>query len=99
MLNNSARTCEGDQAVYLQAWIEERKRERRVPPAPRTKTTEEIQLQEMEFAMTVVGLLAGACVFLCIMDLVAYWVSPWIVVSVISLAGVIASWSKYKGWW
>jgi multidrug efflux pump subunit AcrB len=95
---NQARTY-GDQATHLEDWIAERKRERRVQPVPRTKTTEEIQLQDMEFAMTVVGLLAGACVFLCAMGLLAYWVSPWAVVSVISLAGVIASWTKLKGWW
>lgn len=95
---NQARTYE-DQATHLEDWIAERKRGHRIQPLPRTKTAEEIQMQDMEFAMTCIGLLAGACIFLCTMGLLAYWVSPWAVVSVISLAGLISSWTKLKGWW
>lgn len=87
------------QAEQLREWVDARRREHRVQPLPRTKSAEEIQMQEMEYAMTVIGLIAGACVFLCTMGLLAYWVSPWAVVSVVSLAGLIGSWAKFKGCW
>lgn len=50
-------------------------------------------------AMAYVGAFAFVGLLLATFSLICYWVSPWAVVSIISLAGLIGVWAKAKGCW
>lgn len=50
-------------------------------------------------AMAYVGGFAFVGVLLATFSLISYWVSPWAVVSIIGLAGLIGAWTKVKGCW
>jgi len=49
--------------------------------------------------MAYVGAFVFVGLLLATFSLICYWVSPWAVVSIISLAGLIGAWTKAKGCW
>lgn len=50
---------------------------------------EEVELRALEMAMTGIGLLSGTVAIGCALALVAYWISPWAIVAIAALAGII----------
>lgn len=84
------------QARELQEWIQERPREGKIDHiiTPSEKEMEEMRM--IEASMTAVGLVATGILIILILALVAYWVSPWAVVSILSLAALIWIWTHYK---
>lgn len=90
------------QAKDLEIWIE--KQERRVTmdvTSQEAKDQREAEewIRFINEAMAYVGGFAFVGLLLALLSLVSYWVSPWAVISIISLAGLIGVWAKAKGCW
>lgn len=62
----------------------------------KTQYREETEMQAINEAMLGVGLIAEAIILGCVFALVAHYVSPWAVVSILALAGLIITLIKYK---
>lgn len=105
MSNQALQQYESVQAQELSNWVENRKRLRRVQVPPMTywlteeEKREQEQMRKIEMAMNAVGLTCVVLIILAIFALVAYWISPWMIVSMLSLAAFMWSWAKYKGRW
>lgn len=65
----------------------------------RQQRDEEILMQELEWAMTCVGMFAVVLAIAIILAIVAFWYTAWIVPAVVSLAGLICIGFKWKEWW
>lgn len=90
------------QAKDLEIWIE--KQDRRVTmdvTSQEAKDQREAEewIRFINEAMAYVGGFAFVGVLLATFSLISYWVSPWAVVSIIGLAGLIGAWTKVKGCW
>lgn len=55
----------------------------------KTQYREETEMQAINEAMLSVGLIAEAIILGCVFALVSYWVSPWVILAIASLAGLI----------
>ena len=65
----------------------------------RQQRDEEILMQELEWAMTCVGMFAVVLAIAIILAIVAFWYTAWIVPAVVSLAGLIWIGLRWKEWW
>ena len=82
------------QEHHLRAWTRSQA-PGKIPSIPlRTKTEEEILMQDIEFAMTCVGVVAGIIIVGCILALAAHYLTPWVVPAVIS--GTVLGWLAIK---
>jgi len=90
------------QAKHLETWIEKQNRRMIIDV-----TSQEVRAQQeaeewirfINEAMAYVGAFAFVGLLLATFSLVSYWVSPWAVVAIISLVGLIGAWTKAKGCW
>lgn len=78
----TARQYESEQAEQLQAWIETRRRGRRVQIVP--KTQEEIEMARLLGIMDGIGITVGVMAVIGLLALLVYHISWWVLPAVAS---------------
>lgn len=90
------------QAKELEIWVEKRSHRMTIDTTSQEVKEQQEAEEWMRFintTMAFVGGFSSICVLLALFLLISYWVSPWLVVSVVSLAGLILSITKARGRW
>lgn len=94
---NTVRKYKAEQAEQLQAWVDNRQRERRMQLTPYSEDDEIMKI--LTTAMTAIGVFAFMLLFFIVMAMLIHWVNVWAASSVVFMTLTLWFGGKYRGWW